>query len=152
MKSDIRDITLAPYGHTKIEWVRNNMPLLRGMEEEFAHAKPFEGVRISLSIHLEPKTAYLCKVLAAGGAEMSITGSNSLSTQDDVCAALVDDGLKVFAYHGATEEEYARHIEMCLEHKPNIIIDDGGDLVGLVHDKRPDLAECCWGGCEETTT
>ncbi len=152
MKSDIRDINLAPYGHTKIEWVRNNMPLLRGMEEEFAHAKPFDGVRISLSIHLEPKTAYLCKVLAAGGAEMSITGSNSLSTQDDVCAALVDDGLKVFAYHGATEEEYAHHIEMCLEHKPNIIIDDGGDLAGLVHDKRPDLAEECWGGCEETTT
>ena len=152
MNADIRDIKLAPYGHTKIEWVRNNMPLLRGMEEEFTRTKPFEGVRISLSIHLEPKTAYLCKVLAAGGAEMSITGSNSLSTQDDVCAALVDDGLKVFAHHGATDEEYARHIEMCLEHKPNIIIDDGGDLVGLVHEKRPDLAEDCWGGCEETTT
>ena len=152
MNADIRDIKLAPYGHTKIEWVKNNMPLLRGMEEEFTRTRPFEGVRISLSIHLEPKTAYLCKVLAAGGAEMSITGSNSLSTQDDVCAALVDDGLKVFAYHGATDEEYARHIEMCLEHKPNIIIDDGGDLVGLVHDKRPDLAEDCWGGCEETTT
>ena len=152
MNYDIRDKSLAPYGHTKIEWVRNNMPLLRGFEEEFRNAKPFDGVRISLSIHLEPKTAYLCKVLAAGGAQMSITGSNSLSTQDDVCAALVDDGLSVFAYHGATDEEYARHIEMALEHKPNIIIDDGGDLVGLVHGKRPDLAEECWGGCEETTT
>ena len=152
MEADIRDISLAPYGHTKIEWVKNNMPLLRNLEEEFSQSKPFAGVRISLSIHLEPKTAYLCKVLAAGGAEMSITGSNSLSTQDDVCAALVDDGLKVFAYHGATDEEYARHIEMCLEHKPNIIIDDGGDLVGLIHEKRPDLGACCWGGCEETTT
>ena len=152
MEADIRDIKLAPYGHTKIEWVKNNMPLLRGLEKEFSETKPFAGVRISLSIHLEPKTAYLCKVLAAGGAEMSITGSNSLSTQDDVCAALVEDGLKVFAYHGATEEEYARHIEMCLEHKPHIIIDDGGDLVGLIHEKRPDLGECCWGGCEETTT
>lgn len=152
MKSEIRDIGLAPYGHTKIEWVKNNMPLLRGLEKELSETRPFEGVRISLSIHLEPKTAYLCKVLAAGGAEMSITGSNSLSTQDDVCAALVDDGLKVFAYHGATEEEYAGHIEMCLEHKPNIIIDDGGDLVGLIHEKRPDLGEFCWGGCEETTT
>ncbi|MDO4517851.1 MAG: adenosylhomocysteinase, partial [Bacillota bacterium] len=152
MKYDIRDISLAPYGHTKIQWVKDNMPILRGFEEEFTETRPFEGVRICLSIHLEPKTAYLCKVLAAGGAEMSITGSNSLSTQDDVCAALVDDGLSVFAYHGATDEEYNRHIEMCMEHKPNIIIDDGGDLVGLVHKQRPDLAEDVWGGCEETTT
>lgn len=83
---------------------------------------------------------------------MSVTGSNTLSTQDDVAAALADAGLKVFAYHGATDEEYDRHIEMCLEHKPNIIIDDGGDLVGLLHNKRPDLAEDVWGGCEETTT
>lgn len=152
MRYDIRDKALAPYGHTKIEWVRNNMPLLRGFEEEFRETRPFSGVRISLSIHLEPKTAYLCKVLAAGGAEMAITGSNNLSTQDDVCAALVDDGLSVFAYHGASAEEYRRHIEMCMEHRPNIIIDDGGDLVGLVHGARPDLAEEVWGGCEETTT
>ena len=90
-------------------------------------------MKISLSIHLEAKTAYLCKVLAAGGAQMAATGSNNLSTQDDICAALVEDGISVYAYHGATEEEYNRHIEMCLEQKPNIIIDDGGDLVGLVH-------------------
>ena len=102
-KFEIRDIDLAPYGHTKIEWVKNNMPLLRGFEKEFIQTKPFEGVKISLSIHLEPKTAYLCKVLAAGGAHMSVTGSNNLSTQDDVCAALADDGISVFAYHGATE-------------------------------------------------
>lgn len=149
---EIRDISLAPYGHTKIEWVKNNMPLLRNFEEEFAKTKPFDGVKISLSIHLEPKTAYLCKVLAAGGAQLCATGSNNLSTQDDVCAALVEDGISVFAYHGATPEEYNRHIEMCLEHRPNIIIDDGGDLVGLVHGDRPDLAEEVWGGCEETTT
>lgn len=152
LKYDIRDIGLAEYGHTKIEWVKNNMPLLRNFEEEFRSSRPFEGVRISLSIHLEPKTAYLCRVLAAGGAQVCATGSNNLSTQDDVCAALADGGISVFAYHGATEAEYARHIEMCLEHKPNIIIDDGGDLVGLVHGARPDLAEECWGGCEETTT
>lgn len=152
MNYDIRDIGLAAYGHTKIDWVKNNMPLLRAFEEEFSGSRPFEGVRISLSIHLEPKTACLCKVLAAGGAQMAATGSNNLSTQDDVCAALAEDGISVFAYHGATEEEYARHIEMCLEHKPNIIIDDGGDLVGLVHGRRADLAEECWGGCEETTT
>lgn len=152
MNFEIRDISLAPSGHQKIEWVRNNMPLLRGLEEEFIQTKPFEGIKISLSVHLEAKTAYLCKVLAAGGAQMSVTGSNILSTQDDVAAALVDDGLMVFAYHGATPEEYDRHIEMCLEHKPNIIIDDGGDLVGMLHTKRPDLAEEVWGGCEETTT
>ncbi len=152
MNFDIRDISLAPYGHQKIEWVRDHMPLLRSLEEEFQKTRPFEGVKISLSVHLEAKTAYLCKVLAAGGAQMSITGSNILSTQDDVCAALVEDGLSVFAYHNATMEEYERHIEMCLECKPNIIIDDGCDLVTCLHEKRPDLAVEAWGGCEETTT
>lgn len=152
MEYDIRDINLAPSGDMKIQWVKDNMPLLRGLEEEYAKTKPFEGVKISLSVHLEAKTAYLCRVLAAGGAQMSVTGSNSLSTQDDVAAALAAGGMKVFAYHGATDEEYARHIKMCLEHKPNIIIDDGGDLVGLIHNERPELGEECWGGCEETTT
>ncbi|MBN7773851.1 adenosylhomocysteinase [Clostridium aminobutyricum] len=151
-KYEIRDLALAPSGHQKIEWVKNNMPLLRGFEEEFITTKPFDGIKISLSVHLEAKTAYLCKVLAAGGAQMSVTGSNVLSTQDDIAAALVEDGLMVFAYHGATGEEYDRHIEMALEHKPNIIIDDGGDLVGLIHHSRPDLGEEVWGGCEETTT
>ena len=149
---EIRNIELASSGWQKIEWVKHNMPLLNGLEEEFKKTKPFEGVKISLSVHLEAKTAYLCLVLAAGGAQMSVTGSNTLSTQDDVAAALADAGLKVFAYHGATDEEYSRHIEMCLEHKPNIIIDDGGDLVGMIHNERPDLGEEVWGGCEETTT
>ena len=89
---DIRDIALAPSGHEKIEWVRNNMPLLRGLEDEFKETRPLEGVKISLSVHLEAKTAYLCKVLTIGGAQMYVTGSNVLSTQDDVAAALVDDG------------------------------------------------------------
>lgn len=151
-KYEIRDLSLAPSGHQKIQWVRNNMPILRGLEEEFKQTKPFEGIKISLSVHLEAKTAYLCLVLAEGGAQMSVTGSNILSTQDDIASALVEDGLSVFAYHGATPEEYDRHIEMCLAHKPNIIIDDGGDLVGMVHTKRPDLGEEVWGGCEETTT
>lgn len=149
---DIRDIGLAPAGHTKIEWVRHNMPLLADLEEEFRRDRPFEGVKISLSVHLEAKTARLCLALAAGGAQMSVTGSNVLSTQDDVAAALAEEGLSVFAYHGATQEEYDRHIEMCLSHRPNIIIDDGGDLVGMLHTGRPDLAEEVWGGCEETTT
>lgn len=149
---DVRDISLAPSGHRKIEWVKNNMPLLSALEEDFKRDRPFEGLKISLSVHLEAKTAYLCLVLAAGGAQMSVTGSNSLSTQDDVAAALADRGLQVFAYHGATDEEYMKHIEMCLEHKPNIIIDDGGDLVEMLHNKRPDLMQEVYGGCEETTT
>ncbi len=149
---DIRDIGLAPAGHTKIEWVRHNMPLLADLEEEFRRDRPFEGVKISLSVHLEAKTARLCLALAAGGAQMFVTGSNVLSTQDDVAAALAEEGLSVFAYHGATQEEYDRHIEMCLSCSPNIIIDDGGDLVGMLHTGRPDLAEEVWGGCEETTT
>lgn len=153
MKSyEIRDISLAPSGHQKIEWVRNNMPLLRGLEEEYLREKPFAGVKISLSVHLEAKTAYLCQVLAAGGAEMSVTGSNVLSTQDDVAAALADQGMKVFAIHGASDQEYSRHIEMTLEHGPNIVIDDGGDLISMLHTKRPDLMKDLWGGCEETTT
>ncbi|MGI6732001.1 MAG: adenosylhomocysteinase [Anaerovoracaceae bacterium] len=151
-QNEIRDISLAPLGRQKIDWVRNNMPLLRGLEEEFIREQPFKGVKISLSVHLEAKTAYLCEVLAAGGAQMSVTGSNVLSTQDDIAAALAATGMKVYAYHGATEMEYNRHIEMALEHKPNIIIDDGGDLVGLIHNSRPDLGEEVWGGCEETTT
>ncbi|MCI6012175.1 MAG: adenosylhomocysteinase [Firmicutes bacterium] len=149
---EVRDMALAPSGHQKIEWVKNHMPLLSGLEEEFRQTRPFEGVKISLSVHLEAKTAYLCLVLAAGGADMSVTGSNVLSTQDDVAAALADSGLKVFAFHGATREEYERHIEMCLSCRPNIVIDDGCDLVSFLHDRRPDLAEEVWGGCEETTT
>lgn len=151
-QNEIRDMGLAPLGRQKIEWVKNNMPILNGLEEQLSREKPFRGVRVSLSVHLEAKTAYLCEVLAAGGADMSVTGSNVLSTQDDVAAALAATGMKVFAYHGATAEEYNRHIEMTLENKPNIIIDDGGDLVGLIHSTRPDLGEEVWGGCEETTT
>lgn len=149
---EVKDINLAPSGHQKIEWVKNNMPLLAALEEEFKETQPFKGIKISLSIHMEAKTAYLCKVLAAGGAQLSATGSNVLSTQDDVVAALADSGINVYAIHGADEETYFKHIEMCLEQKSNIIIDDGGDLVGMLHNKRPDLAEEVWGGCEETTT
>lgn len=151
-KYEVKDMALAPSGHRKIEWVKANMPLLSALEKEFEATKPFEGIKISLSIHMEAKTAYLCKVLAAGGAILSATGSNVLSTQDDVAAALADDGISIFAIHGADQETYNRHIEMCLEQKSSIIIDDGGDLVSMLHNERPDLAEEVWGGCEETTT
>lgn len=149
---EVKDINLAPSGHQKIEWVRNNMPLLAGLEKEFRNTKPFEGIKISLSIHMEAKTAYLCLVLAAGGAQLAAAGSNVLSTQDDVVAALAESGINVYAYHGASKEEYERHGEMCLEQKSNIIIDDGGDLVNMLHTKRTDLAAEVWGGCEQTTT
>lgn len=150
--SDIRDINLYESGERKIEWVKRNMSLLRGIEEEFSKEKPFEGLKIALSIHLEAKTAYLCRVLASGGAEMYITGSNPLSTQDDVAAALVNGGLNVFAYHNCTPEEYHRHMCCVIEAKPNIIIDDGGDLVNLIHNEYPENLEYVLGGCEETTT
>ena len=152
MESMIRNIALADSGAKKIEWVRRNMPLLRGIEEDFRREQPFAGVKITLSIHLEAKTAYLCKVLAAGGAEMAVTGSNPLSTQDDVAAALVADGLNVYAWHGATAEEYNEHLRAALSFGPNIIIDDGGDLVNMVHTEMPELIENIIGGCEETTT
>ena len=150
--SEIRDITLAPSGAHKIEWVRRNMPILRSLEAEFRESKPFAGIKVALSIHLEAKTAYLCKVLAAGGAEMYITGSNPLSTQDDVAAALVDAGLNVFAWYGASDEEYDRHIRAVIENKPQVIIDDGGDLVNMLHNHYPEQIADVLGGCEETTT
>ena len=150
--SIIRDISLAPSGENKIEWVRRNCPLLRSLEADFSKARPFAGKRIALSIHLEAKTAYLCKVLAAGGAEMYVTGSNPLSTQDDVAAALVKAGLNVFAWHGATDAEYSAHIRQTLSHHANIIIDDGGDLVHMLHTELQDELQYVIGGCEETTT
>ena len=150
--SRIRNISLAPSGENKIEWVRRNCPLLRSLEEDFSATRPFAGKRIALSIHLEAKTAYLCKVLAAGGAEMYVTGSNPLSTQDDVAAALVKAGLNVFAWYGATEEEYNAYIRETLSHHANIIIDDGGDLVHMLHTEMQDELPYVIGGCEETTT
>ena len=152
MESQIRNSELWPDGRLKIEWVKHNMPLLRGLEKRFAEERPFEGLKIALSVHLEAKTAYLCKVLAAGGARMSVTGSNPLSTQDDVAAALVHDGLNVYAWHGATDDEYRSHIRCVLEQGPNIIIDDGGDLVHLMHTEFRHLIPEVIGGCEETTT
>lgn len=152
MASEIRDESLWESGKRKIDWVKGNMPLLNSIEEEFSQTKPFAGLKVALSVHLEAKTAYLCKVLAAGGAEMYVTGSNPLSTQDDVAAALVHDGLNVFAWYDATPEEYHHHTQKVIEVGPNIIIDDGGDLVNLIHNEYPHLIPNVIGGCEETTT
>ena len=150
--SRIKDIGLAPSGEMKIKWVERNMPVLRGIGAEFAKTKPFVGLKIALSVHLEAKTAYLCRVLEMGGAKMYVTGSNPLSTQDDVAAALAFGGMEVFAQYGCTMEEYEESLCRVLEIAPNIIIDDGGDLVHLMHTKFTSLIPEVIGGCEETTT
>ncbi len=152
MPSEIRNIELAPSGEAKIEWVKRHCDLLRTLYGEFEKTKPFEGKKIALSVHLEAKTAFLCLVLNAGGAEMYVTGSNPLSTQDDVAAALVKAGLEVHAWYDCTDEEYERHIKAVLSAGPNIIIDDGGDLVHMMHTQYRDLIPQVIGGCEETTT
>ena len=150
--SCIRDIAMAPSGEMKIKWVERNMPVLRGIGEEFTRTRPFAGMKIALSVHLEAKTAYLCRVLEMGGAEMYVTGSNPLSTQDDVAAALAAGGIQVFAEYGCTMEQYNENLCRVLEAAPNIIIDDGGDLVHLMHTKYTSLIPQVIGGCEETTT
>ena len=150
--SRIRDISLAPSGEMKINWVQRNMPVLRGIGETFQKDRPFAGLRIALSVHMEAKTAYLCRVLEMGGAEMYVTGCNPLSTQDDVAAAVAAGGIETFAFHGCTMAEYEDCLCSVLEKGPNIIIDDGGDLVHLMHTKYRDLIPGIIGGCEETTT
>ena len=150
--SRIKDISLAPSGEMKINWVERNMPVLRGIGEDFKREKPFAGMKVALSVHLEAKTAYLCRVMEMGGAEMYVTGSNPLSTQDDIAAALVAGGMNVFAEYGCSMEQYEQCLEEVLKVGPNIIIDDGGDLVHLMHTKYTDLIPNVIGGCEETTT
>ena len=150
--SEIRDIGLAASGEKKIAWAWQYMPLLRELKADFEKTKPFKGVKITLSVHMEAKTACLCRTLEAGGAEMHATGCNPLSTQDDVAAALAAGGMDVHAWHGATADEYRRHLTMALEPGPNIIIDDGGDLVNIMHTKLQSLIPGVFGGCEETTT
>ena len=150
--SEIRDISLAPGGEMKISWAQKNMPVLSALETVFAKEKPFDGVKVSLSIHLEAKTAYLCRVLKSGGAMMSVTGSNPLSTQDDIAAALVAGGIDVYAWHGATADEYKRHISMALDHRPDIVLDDGADLSEALHTRDTDKSKNVIGACEETTT
>ena len=150
--SSITDIRLAPEGEKKILWVARNMPICSAIAKDFEREKPFQGLKITLSVHLEAKTAYLCRVLALGGAEMYVTGSNPLSTQDAIAAALVEGGLEVFAHHGCTMEQYEKDLRAALSCGPNIIIDDGGDLVHLVHTEMQELLPGVIGGCEETTT
>lgn len=150
--SIIADPKLAPEGHLKIDWVEAHMPVLNRVRKQFEAEQPFKGLKVTISLHLEAKTAYLAKVVQAGGAEVTITGSNPLSTQDDVCAALVEDGVTVYAKYNPEPEEYKALLIKALETKPDLIIDDGGDLVTILHSERKDLLENVRGGAEETTT
>ena len=150
--SSITDISLAPSGERKISWVARNMPLLNAIAVDFEKTKPFAGLKITLSVHMEAKTAFLCRTLALGGAEMHVTGCNPLSTQDDVAAAVAAGGIDVYAHHGCSMEQYEADLDAALSCGPNIVIDDGGDLVHLLHTARRDLLPGVIGGCEETTT
>jgi len=150
--SDIFDINLANTGIKKLDWVRSYMPALSRIRERFLEEKPFEGMKITISIHLEAKTAYLATVLRDGGAEVFVTGCNPLSTQDDVAAALVSEGFEVFARHGIDAAGYSAHLKSALGCKPHLIIDDGGDLIEILHGDGANLGENLLGGCEETTT
>ena len=151
--SHIRSKELAPSGRDKMDFVRSYMPVLAGIREEMEETKPLKGYKIAMSIHLEAKTACLAETLAAGGAQVRLTGCNPLSTQDDVAAAANEiDGVEVFGIHGATEEEYKADLLSVLEFCPHISIDDGGDLVSLLHGEAAQYGVNLIGGCEETTT
>lgn len=152
MNSMIKDIALAPTGHQKIAWVKEHMPLLNILNERYAEKKIFDGLNMVVTIHLEAKTAYLAKTLKNCGANVVVTGSNPLSTQDDVAAALADSGITVFATHACSQEEYDLYLSKALDTKPSLIIDDGGDLVNMLHSTRRELIPNLIGGSEETTT
>lgn len=152
MESTIRDINLAPQGQKKIDWAGTHMPVLNRLRQEFEKNQIFAGRKVVICLHLEAKTAYLAKTIQAGGADVTVVASNPLSTQDDVVAALVHGGVKAHAWYGATEEEYHQHLQLALSSQPDVIIDDGGDLVSTIHKSRRELLDRIIGGAEETTT
>ena len=150
--SIVKDMSLAPSGHQKIQWVRDFMPALSGIEERFRKEKPFAGLTIAVSVHLEAKTANLGLVLREGGAEVHLTGCNPLSTQDDVAAAVADSGVDTYGVHGVSMEEYENLLVETLKCRPHLIVDDGGDLINLLGGKCAQYGDRLIGGCEETTT
>ena len=150
--SIVKDMSLAPTGHQKIEWVRDFMPALSGIEERFRKEKPFEGLTIAVSVHLEAKTANLGLVLREGGAEVHLTGCNPLSTQDDVAAAMADKGVDTYGVYGVTPQQYEDLLVETLKCRPHLIVDDGGDLISLLGGKCAEYGDRLLGGCEETTT
>ena len=152
MESILADASLAPLGEQKIEWVRRHMPVLNSIAANFLRDQPFRGMKAVVCIHLEAKTAYLAETLRLGGAQVYAVGSNPLSTQDDVCAALAQNGVTVLATHGCDAETFHRYECAALSVCPDLVIDDGGDLVQILHEEHPEWAVHLRGGCEETTT
>lgn len=150
--SVIRDLSLSAEGRQRILWAERHMPVLAKIGQRFEKEQPFKGIRISLAIHLEAKTASLVRLLRRGGAEVYVTGSNPQSTQDAICAALVEDGCEVFAIHGASKDEYRHFWRQTLSLSPHIVIDDGADLINLLHGDCLEYAGNVIGACEETTS
>lgn len=150
--SIVKDMSLAPSGHQKIRWVRDFMPALSGIEERFRREKPFAGLTIAVSVHLEAKTANLGLVLREGGADVHLTGCNPLSTQDDVAAAMADLGVDTYGVYGVDMAGYENLLVETLKCRPHLIVDDGGDLISLLGDRCNQYGERLIGGCEETTT
>ncbi|HEY9610998.1 adenosylhomocysteinase [Allocoleopsis sp.] len=152
-KHEVRDLSLAPLGKQRIEWAGREMPVLRQIRDRFAQEKPFAGIRLVACCHVTTETAHLAIALKAGGADAVLIASNPLSTQDDVAACLVADyGIPVFAIKGEDAETYTRHVHTALDHKPNIIIDDGSDVVATLIQERQDQIADVIGTTEETTT
>ena len=150
---DIKDHSLAAAGDLRIEWAEREMPVLRIIRERFTKDKPLKGVRLSACLHVTTETANLAITLKAGGADVVLCASNPLSTQDDTAACLVEKhGIPVFAIKGEDNETYYKHINAALDHKPNITMDDGADIVAAIHKDRPELVDNIIGGTEETTT
>lgn len=153
VKRDIKDISLADEGRKRIEWAEREMPVLRQIRERFEHEKPLKGLRVVACAHVTTETANLARALQAGGADAVLIASNPLSTQDDVAAALVRHyGISVFAIKGESIETYTQHVRIALDHKPQLIIDDGSDVVATMISERPELAAEIVGTTEETTT
>ena len=150
--SKVKDMALAPEGVRKIEWVQKHMPVLESIKQEYLETQPFKGITIGSCLHLEPKTINLGLTLMAGGAEVAMTGCNPLSTHDDAVAGAADLGLNVYGWREQDDEEYYQTINMVLDHKPDIIIDDGADMIMVLHNERTELLSHIKGACEETTT
>jgi len=148
----VKDIKLAKQGAERIEWARRHMPVLNYIKSEFEKAKPLKGVNVIACLHVTVETANLIDTLQAGGANVALTASNPLSTQDDVAAALAKKGVKVYAIRGENEKQYYENIESALKIKPNVTLDDGADVIATVHSKHPEYLKGIYGGCEETTT
>ncbi|MFH0861356.1 MAG: adenosylhomocysteinase [Candidatus Altiarchaeota archaeon] len=152
MPYKVKDIKLAYKGKLQIEWAESHMPVLTQIRDKFRKQKPLKGITVGFALHVTKETAVLVRTLKAGGAKIAITGCNPLSTKDEVASALAKEGVNVYAWRGETNKEYYDNINRVLDHKPDITIDDGADLIFLVHKKRTELLDRIRGGCEETTT